>query len=118
MVRPYHGVIKNKEKIELMEREKPTDKYKSCNHHHEVKDNHQLVDFGDGEFVANNEAIPLLKALNDLNIRTRTHHIDKSEHGFFSILLDSRLSFEIRKVYEGNADRTKYNGETELLISW
>lgn len=98
--------------------EKPTNKYKSCNHHHEVKDNHQLVDFGDGEFVANNEAIPLLKALNDLKIRTRTHHIDKSEHGFFSILLDDRLRFEIREVYERDSVRTKYNGRTELLVSW
>ena len=45
--------------------DKPTDKYKHCNHHHEIGDNHELVDFGDGEFVANKEAIPLLKALSE-----------------------------------------------------
>ena len=28
-----------------------TDKYKHCNHHHEVADKHELVDFGDGKFV-------------------------------------------------------------------
>lgn len=40
---------------------KPTEKYKHCNHHHEIGKKHKLVDFGDGEFVANIEAIPLLK---------------------------------------------------------
>lgn len=73
---------------------------------------------GDGQFVANKQAIPLLQSLNDLGIRTRTHHIDDTEHGFFSILLDDRIRFEIREVLEKDADRTKYNGRTELLISW
>ncbi|MCK4522111.1 MAG: hypothetical protein KAU20_06040, partial [Nanoarchaeota archaeon] len=56
---------------------KGTDKYKFCNHHHELDDKHQMVDFGDGKFVANNEAILLLKELNAIGLRTRTHHIDK-----------------------------------------
>lgn len=96
---------------------KPTDKYKYCNHHHEITDDQELVDFGDGEFVANREAIPLLKALNDLGLRTRSHHIDSSEHAFICILLDN-AEIEVKKVYERDADRTKYDGKIELLIKW
>ena len=92
-------------------------KYKYCNHHHEIDNDHELVDFGDGEFVANKEAIPLLKALNEVGLRTRTHHISKSKVAFISILLDD-VSLEIRTVNEKDADRTKYNGKKELLISW
>lgn len=91
-----------------------TDKYKFCNHHHELTQEHQIVDFGDGKFVANTKAIPLLKALADLGIRTRTHHID-AEVCWFSILLDN-VDFEVTTVMEKDADRTKYNGKKELLI--
>jgi len=38
---------------------KPSDNFKHCNHHHELTDKHEIVDFGNGEFVANKEAIPL-----------------------------------------------------------
>lgn len=95
---------------------KPTTKYKHCNHHHELTEDHSLVDFGDGEFVANNKAIPLLKALAEVGLRTRTHHFD-GEHGFVSILLDN-VDIEVKTVNEVDADRTKYNGKTELLIRW
>lgn len=95
-----------------------TDKYRYCNHHHELDGTHALVDFGDGEFVANKEAIPLLKALNEIGLRTRTHHYDGGKHGFVSILLDEHVSLEIRTVNEKDADRTKYNGKKELLICW
>ena len=95
-----------------------TDKYKYCNHHHELTDNHEMVDFGDGEFVANKEAIPLLKALNELGLKTRTHHIsDDIDHAFVSILLDN-VQIEVREVYERDSDREKYDGKYELLISW
>lgn len=101
----------------MMEERLSTEKYKHCNHYHELTSKHRIVNFGDGEFVANTDAIPLLKALSELGIRTRTHHIDKEgEGGFFSILVDSNISFLIRQVNE--TDRTKYNGMTELLISW
>lgn len=96
---------------------KPTNKYKFCNHHHELTEEHQIVDFGDGEFVANKKAIPLLKALNDLGLRTRTHHVGE-ENNFFSILLAENVSVEIVTVNELNADRDKYNGQKELLIQW
>ncbi len=97
---------------------KKTDKFKHCNHHHELTDEYELVDFGDGEFVANKRAIPLLKALKEAGLKTRTHHFDdNSDHGFVSILLDN-VSIEVKTVFEKDAERTKYNGKKELLISW
>lgn len=94
-----------------------TDKFKFCNHHHELTENHEVVDFGDGQFVANKNAVPLLKALNEAGLKTRTHHIDTDNNRWFSILLDD-VRVEIRDVSERDADRTKYNGKKELLISW
>lgn len=88
-----------------------------CNHHHELTENHQLVDFGDGEFVANKAAIPLLKALNEVGLRTRSHHIDKLGEGFVCILMDN-LDVEYREVNERDATRTKYNGKKEVLLCW
>lgn len=96
----------------------PTDKYKFCNHHHELTEDHTIVDFGDGPFVANKKAVPLLKALNELGLRTRTHHVDGVNYGFFSILLDDGIDVSIRTVNEKDADRVRYNGKKEMLISW
>ena len=109
-------VLDNKGKIML--KPKSSNKYKKYNHYHEIDDEHTIVDFGNGKFVANNEAIPLLKALNNIGLRTRTHHIGKEEWAFISILLDKDVSLEIKHIFEGYADRTKYNGKKELLISW
>lgn len=97
---------------------KGTEKYKHFNHHHEITDVHELVDFGDGEFIANKKAIPLLKALNDLGIRTRTHHITEEDSGgFFSIIIENPVSeVSIRQINERDSTRTKYNGKTELLV--
>jgi hypothetical protein len=94
-----------------------TEEFKYCNHHHKISDNHKLVDFGDGEFVANKEAIPLLKALNELGLKTRSHHIDDKSHAWVCILLDN-VEIEVKEVFEKDADRTKYNGKKELLITW
>lgn len=96
---------------------KPTDKYKYCNHYHETTDKHEIVNFGDGEFVANKEAIPLLKALNELGLKTRSHHIDEKEHAWVCVLLDN-VEIEVKDVFEKDSDRTKYNGKKELLITW
>lgn len=96
---------------------KPTEQYASCNHHHELTDRHQVVDFGDGEFVANKDGVPLLEALNRLGLRTRTHHIEAGQDCFIGLLLDD-VYLEIRDVDEIHADRTKYNGKKELLIRW
>lgn len=92
-------------------------KYKFCNHHHELTENHEIVDFGDGAFVANKAAIPLLKALNDVGLRTRTHHVGLDKTGFVSVLLDN-VQVEVRKVSEVSSGRTKYNEKYELLITW
>lgn len=100
-----------------MNRPKPTDKYKYCNHYHELTDEHEIVDFGDGEFVANKMAIPLLKALAEVGLRTRTHHIDENG-GFFSIIIDSQVQVYIRQVNEIHSTRDKYNGLTEVLIEF
>lgn len=94
-----------------------TDKYKHCNHHHELSDNHQIVDFGYGEFVANKEAVSLLKSLNELGLKTRSHHIDNKPHAWITILLDN-VDIEIRTVDERDATRTRYNGKKEMLIRW
>ena len=97
---------------------KPTEKYRHFNHHHEITPDHERVDFGDGEFIANKQAVALLKALNEAGIRTRTHHMDDGPHRFISILLDDTIRLEIKPVNEIDATRTKYNGMQELLIMW
>jgi len=94
----------------------PTDKYKHMNHYHELTSEHEIVDFGEGEFIANKEGIPLLKSLNDIGLKTRTHHINKNG-GFVSIILDN-TQIEIKKVNEIDSTRTRYNGKYELLIKW
>lgn len=96
---------------------KHTDKYKFCNHHHELDESYEIVNFGTGDFVANKEAIPLLKALNELGVKTRSHHIADKSSGWFTILLDN-VDVEVKTVHERDANRTEYNGKKELLISW
>lgn len=88
----------------------PSDKYRFCNHHHELDDKHEIVDFGDGPFVANKEAVPLLKALNEVGLKTRSHHIDSNEHAWVCVLLDN-VEIEVKEVNEIDADRTRYNGK-------
>lgn len=122
----YEDRVRTKPKLKLLkgtdtdlkEREKATDKYKYCNHHHEINGKHELVNFGNGEFVANKAAIPLLKALNECGLRTRTHHYDGGGHGFVSILLDENVRIEIKTIQENDAKRTEYNGKNEFLVSW
>ena len=93
-----------------------TKKYEFCNHHHKITKGQKIVDFGFGKFVADKAAIPLLKALNEIGLKTRTHHIDR-DHGFVGIIIDN-VDIEVRKVFERSATRTKYNNKYELLISW
>lgn len=100
---------------------KPSEEFVHCNHHHELDDSYQLVDFGTGQFVANVEAIPLLKALNEIGLKTRTHHISSKgdrERAFVSIVLDPDVIIEIRAISEYHSTRTDFDGKTELLISW
>ncbi len=95
---------------------KGTKKYKFCNHHREITEEQEMVDFGSGKFVADKIAIPLLKALNEIGLETRTHHISK-KRGFVGIMLDN-VDIEIRKVFERGATRRIYNNRFHLLISW
>ena len=94
-----------------------TKKFIGCNHHHKPTKNHCFVDFGDGGFIANKEAMPLLSALHALGLKTRTHHVDKNG-GFISILLEDGVDAEMKVVNEIASTRTKYNGKKELLIQW
>jgi hypothetical protein len=95
----------------------PTDKYKHCNHHHELTEDYEVVNMGGCEFVANKMAVPLLKALNDAGLITRSHHHDTQGEGFISIILDN-VDIEIRTVNESDAGRTCFDGKKELLIKW
>lgn len=96
-----------------------TEKYRHFNHYHEITENDKLVNIGGEEFIANKKAIPILKALNDLGLKTRTHHIDK-DGWFFSIIIDwdKDIRVELRDVHERDSSRTIYNGKKEVLISW
>jgi hypothetical protein len=76
----------------------------------------EIVNFGDGVFVADRKALPLLRALNGAGLKTRTHHFD-GDHGFVGILMEN-VRIEVRPVNEIHADREKYNGKQELLIQW
>ena len=96
---------------------KKTNKYKYCNHHHELAKNQEIVDFGTGKFVADKPMIPLLKALNDIGLITRTHKHSGSGIHFIGIILDN-VGIEVNQVFERDADRTKFNGKTQLLIRW
>lgn len=94
-----------------------TEKYRYCNHHHELTDEYEIVNFGTGKFVANKAAVPLLRALNNAGLITRTHHFEGKGNGFISIILDN-ASIEVRKIHEYSADRTIFNNKYELLINW
>lgn len=94
-----------------------TTKYLGCNHHHELTDDYEIIDLGTGPFVANKRAIPLLKALNEAGLITRSHHHDTPGEGFITILLDN-AHVEVRRVNESDATRTAFDGKYELLLSW
>ena len=100
----------------MKKKDSSTKKYEFCNHHHKIPNEQRIVDFGSGKFVADKVAIPLLKALNEIGLKTRTHHIDKNR-GFVGIIIDN-ADISISKVFEGHAARTKYNNKYELLINW
>lgn len=114
----YDAVYKAKEALfsfgEI--KSQPSEKYTHCNHHHELTEEHEMVNFGYGEFVANKSAIPLLKALNDAGLKTRTHHFGNNGN-FISILLDN-VEIKEQVVNEVHSTRTQYNGKKELLIFW
>lgn len=87
---------------------KETIEFKHCNHHHELTSDQELVDLGTGEFVADKERIPLLKALNECGLETRTHcYGHKTGVSFVAIKLKN-VDIEIRRSH----------GYKELLLTW
>lgn len=91
---------------------------KHQNHHHEVTKNQTVIDMGSGEFVADNERIPLLKALNDCGLITRTHcYGHETGESFVGILADNIVRVEFRDTPEEVSGR-KFGSEKELLIVW
>lgn len=97
-----------------------TDKYKKFNHYHEIMKDQSIVNFGSGEFIVDNKRIPLLKALNDCGLITRTHcYGHETGHSFVSILLNDEMEVVIKEnVREGYSTRTFPKGTKEVLISW
>ena len=87
-----------------------TDKYKKFNHHHEIdREFQEIVDFGTGEFIADNHMIPLLESLNRNGLTTTKHNYDaKTGYSFVGISLNRIETIETR-LYEGG---------NELLITW
>lgn len=96
-----------------------TEKYKHCNHHHELTEDQEIVDFGSGKFVADKKRIALLKALNDCGLITRTHcYGHETGRSFVSIILDEHSDVEFRNVNEGHSTRKFPQNTKEVLISW
>jgi hypothetical protein len=88
---------------------KETDKYKFCNHHHELTEDQEIINLGTGDFVADKKMIPLLKELNKAGLITRSHC---GGHGtgksFVVIKTDNIFHLEIRN----------YHDMKEVVISW
>lgn len=96
-----------------------TDDLYGCNHHHAINDDQEFVDLGTGRFVADKPLLPLLRALNDAGLVTRSHCCGHgSGHAFVGIMLADGMSIEIRDVHEPAADRDTFRGGRELLIQW
>lgn len=80
---------------------KTTNKYKYCNHYHEITKNQKIVNFGTGDFVVDKERIALLEALNKCGLITRTHcYGHETGYSFVSILLDDATDIIIQTVSE------------------
>lgn len=94
-------------------------KFKQYNHHHKLTKDHKLVNFSNSKFVADKKRIPLLKALNQCGLVTRTHcYGHETGYSFVGIMFENDMSIEIKNIFERDSLRTKFNGKTELLISW
>jgi hypothetical protein len=102
-----------------MNNKKCTDKYKKFNHYHEIMKDQSFVNFGSGKFIADNKRIPLLKALNECGLITRTHcYGGETGYSFISILMNDSMEISIKTVTENHSDRTFPKGTKEILISW
>ena len=98
---------------------KITNKYKYCNHYHNITAKQNIVDFGTGKFIADKKRIALLKALNECGLITRTHcYGHETGYSFISILLDDNIEIEVRTVTEKHSSREYPIKLKELLITW
>ena len=98
---------------------KNTEKYKKCNHHHEIEDFQEIVNFGSGFFVADKKRKKLLEALNECGLITRTHcYGHETGYSFVSILMDNDLKIEVKDVSEYYSTRKFDKNKKEILISW
>ncbi|MGD9157200.1 MAG: hypothetical protein PVG39_02215 [Desulfobacteraceae bacterium] len=80
-----------------------SDKYKHCNHHHELTENQEIVVIGGDEFVADKEMIPLLRALNDAGIKTTSHCCGHETNRPFIRISTKNIEFIDLRQYEGSA---------------
>lgn len=95
--------------VEVIQSIKGSDKYKFCNHHHELTPEQEIINLGTGPFVADKPMIPLLKALNEIGLTTRSHcHGHETDYSWVTILMDNIDQVEVRNLY----------GKQELLIQW
>ena len=96
-----------------------TKEYKRFNHYHKITKEQQFVNFGTGTFIADKKRIPLLKALNECGLITRTHCFGHEiGYSFVSILLDENMTVEFKIINDGYDDKRFPKGTPELLISW
>jgi hypothetical protein len=100
----------------MSDKHAPHDLY-GCNHHHPITPDQEIVDFGTGPFVADKALIPLLLALNEAGLQTRTHNHQPGGVSFLSIMLDD-ARLEVRQVFEADAGRDRFDGRYEVLLSW
>lgn len=98
---------------------KPTDKHKHMNHYHELTDEQEIVDFGTGKFIADKKRMPLLKALNEAGLITRSHcYGHETGHSFVGILMSEDVSISIHDAKETHSGRTFPEGMKEITIHW
>ena len=103
----------------MVDERKTSNKFKKYNHYHEPKDFQEIVDLGSGKFIADKQMLPLLKALNECGLVTRTHCYGHfTGHSFVSILLDFHTQITFKEVSEFYSDRKFPKKQTEILISW
>ena len=95
-----------KPRVEKVMTPEPTEKYKHMNHHHELTNDQEIVDLGTGQFVVDKQMLPLLKALNAIGLRTRSHNYSKEtgEH-FIAIYLDEGMNINITSAHENCSTR-------------
>ncbi|MCK5236914.1 MAG: hypothetical protein KAR06_08010 [Deltaproteobacteria bacterium] len=97
---------------------RPTDKYKHMNHHHKLTPEQEIVDLGTGPFVADKPMLPLLRALNAIGLRTRSHNYnDETGEHFICLCLDKGLTVEIKNGVERKSTREDMC-TNQIVIGW